>query len=88
MGTRRRAGLMLLAAFLLVVGLGCQREGPAERAGKKIDETVEKTSEVMGETGEKVEDAAETAIEKAREVGTTIGEAAERTGKRLQEMSD
>lgn len=88
MGTRGRAGVMLTTALLLVAGLGCRTEGPAERAGKKIDKTVEQTSEVIEETGRKVEEASQTAIEKAKEVGATIGEAAERTGERLQEMSE
>jgi hypothetical protein len=46
-----------------VIGCSKQEEGPAETAGKKVDETVEKvesyTSEKMDEMGEAVEKAGE-----------------------------
>ena len=38
--------LVLLAAGLMTAGLfGCEREGPAERAGERVDETVERGQE-------------------------------------------
>jgi len=41
-------------SMLLVVGLtACEKPGPAETAGKKIDQTVDKVGEKMGEQGEK-----------------------------------
>ncbi|MFO7963113.1 MAG: hypothetical protein R6U50_04260 [Desulfobacterales bacterium] len=43
----------LMAAFLVFVSIGlssCEREGPAERAGEEIDESIE-------EFGDEVEDA-------------------------------
>jgi hyperosmotically inducible periplasmic protein len=55
-----------LAVFLLaaVVGLSaCKQEGPAERAGKKVDQTVEQTGkkleEAKDEAGKKMEEAGE-----------------------------
>jgi hyperosmotically inducible periplasmic protein len=57
-------------SMLLVVGLAaCNKPGPAETAGKKIDQTVEKVGERMGEQGAKtgvaIEDAAITTKVKA-----------------------
>ena len=44
--------------FALIIGLsGCKKEGPMERAGKKVDQTVEKAGEQLEKAGDKVEDA-------------------------------
>jgi hypothetical protein len=52
----------LLSTFfagLVVIGLvGCKQEGPAERAGKTIDEAVEKTGEQIEKAGEKIKESA------------------------------
>jgi hypothetical protein len=48
-----------LAAGVLITGVSaCQKEGPAERAGKAIDKTVEKAGQQIERTGQKIEDAA------------------------------
>ena len=57
-------------SLLLVVGLGaCNKPGPAETAGKKIDQTAEKVGESMSEQGAKagvaIDDAAITTKVKA-----------------------
>jgi predicted small lipoprotein YifL len=47
-----------LIVVVLVVGLsGCKKEGPVEKAGKKVDETVEKAGQQIEKAGEKVKDA-------------------------------
>ncbi|HKI81260.1 MAG TPA: hypothetical protein VKA04_06400 [Pseudodesulfovibrio sp.] len=46
----------LLLGFV-TVGLGCQSEGPAEKAGKQIDQTIEKAGDALEDAGDKVEDA-------------------------------
>lgn len=47
---------MLLLA--MSVGLvACEKEGPAERAGEKVDEAVEKAGDQMEEAADKVEEA-------------------------------
>jgi hypothetical protein len=47
--------LMMIA---LTVGLsGCAKEGPVEKAGKKIDKTIEKAGEQIEKAGDKVKDA-------------------------------
>lgn len=52
-----------LVSGVLIVGLSaCQKEeGPAERAGKSMDNAVKKTGEKIEKAGEKIQDAAEEA---------------------------
>ena len=57
---RSKLTLLLFAMALVAGGLtACEREGPAERVGEKIDEAVEDAGDEIEEAGEKVEDAAE-----------------------------
>ncbi|GKS58049.1 hypothetical protein YTPLAS18_15760 [Nitrospira sp.] len=45
---RRILTTVLFISFVGVVGLaGCDREGPAEKAGEKIDKGVEKTTDAV-----------------------------------------
>ena len=60
-----RTILWLLALGVLISA--CESEGPAERAGEKIDQAIEETSE-------KIDDAAERTGEKIEEVGDTVRE--------------
>jgi hypothetical protein len=47
-----------LITMVLILGLsGCTKEGPIEKAGKKIDKTVEKAGEQIEKAGDKVQDA-------------------------------
>ena len=55
----RDVAFVWLAAAVLVTSLSaCQKEGPAERAGKEIDKTVEKAGQQIEKAGQKIEDAA------------------------------
>lgn len=48
-----------VVAGLLFVGIGaCERKGPAERAGAKIDNAADKAGDKMEKAGDKVQDAA------------------------------
>ena len=53
----------VLAAGLLLAGLaGCQKEeGPAERAGKALDNAVQEAGKQIEKAGEKIQDAAKEA---------------------------
>jgi hypothetical protein len=53
----------ILALGALIAGLSaCQKqEGPAERAGKAMDNAVEKAGEKIEKAGEKIQDAAKDA---------------------------
>lgn len=59
-GALRSAGI--LAALLLVAGMaltGCREPGPAEEAGREIDEAVEDARDTLDELGADAEDALE-----------------------------
>jgi predicted small lipoprotein YifL len=53
-----RSIITALMMIILMVGLsGCTKEGPVEKAGKKVDKTIEKAGEQIEKAGEKVQDA-------------------------------
>jgi hypothetical protein len=58
---------LLLIVLLLVTFVACEQEGPAEKAGKKIDETMEEAGDKMEEAGEAVQEKAEEMKEKTEE---------------------
>lgn len=47
----------LMMIVLMVGPFGCAKEGPLEKAGKKVDKAIEKTGEQIEKAGEKVKDA-------------------------------
>lgn len=51
---------MLMLCFLgsLFFMMGCEQEGPAEKAGKSVDETTEKAEEQLEQAGENIQDSA------------------------------
>lgn len=59
--------LVLITAFFIIGLSGCPEEGPAERAGEKIDEAVQDAGEKAEETGEKAGEAMEEAGDKAED---------------------
>ena len=59
--------LVLFSCMIIVSFAACKKEGPAERAGKKIDETIEKTGEKLKESVDKAGDKIEEAGEKMKE---------------------
>lgn len=63
MTNSRKSVAIVLVAGMLVAGLsGCKKEeGPAERAGKAVDNAVQKAGEKIEKAGEKIQDAAEDA---------------------------
>jgi hypothetical protein len=51
--------ITVLAITVLFMGLsGCKQQGPAERAGKKIDEAVEKGGQQVEKAGKKIQEDA------------------------------
>ncbi|WP_342347901.1 hypothetical protein [uncultured Nitrospira sp.] len=52
--------MMLMLCFLgsLFFMMGCEQEGPAEKAGKSVDETTEKAGEQLERAGENLQDSA------------------------------
>ncbi len=56
---KKTVGAALVMSGLLVVLSGCQKqEGPAERAGKDIDQATGQAGEKIEQVGEKIQDAA------------------------------
>jgi hypothetical protein len=49
---------MLCFSGTLFFIMGCEQQGPAERAGEKADESMEKAGEKVEQAGEKIQDAA------------------------------
>lgn len=58
---------IILLAFclmsMLAIVTGCQDEGPAEKAGKKVDQMIEKSGDMAKDLGNKVEEGVEDAKE-------------------------
>ncbi|NDY74502.1 hypothetical protein DO021_21740 [Desulfobacter hydrogenophilus] len=61
--------------------MGCEKEGPMEDAGGKVDNVIEKT----GETVEEAEEKMDSAIEKA---GDTMEEAKEKMDSAIEKAGD
>lgn len=59
--TSRVVGTLMVAGFMLAALSGCQKEGPAESAGKKVDAAVENAADAVDDAkskaGEKIEEA-------------------------------
>ncbi len=63
-----KGAFSFFSAIILVAGLSaCQKqEGPAEKAGKSIDKTVEKAGQQIEKAGEKIQDAAKGTSDKPK----------------------
>ena len=61
MKTLKKIMILLGIGMFLAFVTGCEKEGPMEKAGKKIDKTVEKAGDKIEETGENIRDAAKDA---------------------------
>ena len=62
MNTRLQSLTLAICAVACFGLLGCEKkEGPAERAGKVVDNAVEKTGQQIENIGEKIQDAAKDA---------------------------
>ncbi|MCF8034858.1 MAG: antitoxin [Desulfarculaceae bacterium] len=65
-------GLVMTLALALTLGgavlmMGCESEGPAEKAGKKVDQAVEKAGEKVEEATDKMGDTMEKAGDKVQD---------------------
>lgn len=55
-----RKVLLLVCGLMLVFSLAsCEKKGPAEKAGEKIDKAVEKAGEKVEKTGDKIKEKTE-----------------------------
>lgn len=53
MGLRFVPHSLFLAGFLALALAGCEREGPAEQAGERIDRGVERAGEALEDAGDR-----------------------------------
>lgn len=47
---------LCLGLFVIVLS-SCEEEGPAERAGKQVDQAIEEAGDTMEKVGDKLEEA-------------------------------
>ena len=67
--------LLMIAGLSAVIGLaGCQEEGPAEKAGKKIDRAAEKAERQIDQAAEKANKKIDNAKESAGNSADKAGE--------------
>jgi hyperosmotically inducible periplasmic protein len=64
----RGFSIVFLLAFVLALG-GCEREGTAEKAGRKVDQAGEKAGKAAEKAGEQIDKAAEKAGKEIEEQG-------------------
>jgi len=67
MSILKKIVLVLFSCMIIVSFTACKKEGPAERAGKKIDETIEKAGEQIKESADKAGDKIEETVQEAKE---------------------
>ncbi|HWA11687.1 MAG TPA: hypothetical protein VHA15_01200 [Burkholderiales bacterium] len=58
MMTSKGIAAAIILGFTVAALSACEREGPMEKAGKKIDKAGEKVGEAVEKAGEKLQDAA------------------------------
>jgi hypothetical protein len=63
--------LLITSLSLAVLTFGCESQGPAEKAGEKVDQSVEDTKDALEEASDKItgKGPAEKAGEKIDEAG-------------------
>jgi len=66
MFTLRTLLIAVLFGCLSIGVLACEKEGPAEKAGEKVDQTVEKAGDKMEAAGEAVKEKSEEAKEEVK----------------------
>ena len=57
MSILRKVFWVFCSGIIIVSFTACKKEGPAERAGKKIDKTIEKAGDKIEEAGEKAKES-------------------------------
>ncbi len=47
---------LIITIFCLTLFFGCEKEGPAEKAGKKIDSTIKNAEQSLEKAGEQIDE--------------------------------
>ena len=78
-------GIVAIVAFLMTMGLSaCEKEGPLERAGEKVDEAIEKATEKVESNEGPAEKAGEKIDKTVEKAGEKIEEAADEVKKKTK----
>jgi hyperosmotically inducible protein len=85
--------LLMIAGFSAVIGLaGCQEEGTAEKAGKKIDRAAEKAElqvdQASDKASEKIEAAKQSLSEKFENSANSTKGTLEKTGQKIDQQTE
>lgn len=76
MESLKKMGTLLTVVAALgmggVVMTGCEQEGPAERAGERFDDALDRTGENLDRAGENVQDAADDAQDNLRDAADEL----------------
>lgn len=57
MSVSRKLSMVFCAGLIVFTFAACQKEGPAEKAGKSIDQNVEKAGDKIDEAGKKIKES-------------------------------
>ena len=78
---------LILSALAAAALIGCSKpeEGPAEKAGKQIDQTME---DAKADTQDKMEQAGETMEEAEKEAGEAMSDAKEYTQEKMEQAGE
>jgi hyperosmotically inducible protein len=84
--------LLALSCLTVVLGLaGCEQEGPAEKAGKKIDRAGESAGQTVDKTAEKatkkIEDVQQSATQKIEGAKESAAQSMESAGGTVDDMA-
>ena len=74
MKTRQFTTTLISVSAILFALAGCEKEGPAEQAGKNIDEAVEEMQETAQDAGEKAMDKMEEATDEMEEAADSAAQ--------------
>lgn len=74
-------GLFVVVSLAAVLGLSaCKQDGPAEKAGQKVDQAVEQSSkkidQAADQAGKEIKKAGDTLSDKSKKAGDTLDDAA------------
>jgi hypothetical protein len=57
MKIKKTISATIIMGAIVVMLSACQKEGPAEKAGKAVDNAVDKTGQQLEKAGDKIQDA-------------------------------
>lgn len=63
----KKSLVVLCCGFFLFAFTGCESEGPAEKAGEKVDKFMSQTKEKVEEAGKAMQESAEDAAQEVHE---------------------